>query len=69
MRRWDDATNTSVEDVEVDNFLHDICEVYRKHRMVLSHEDCHGSFKVVKQPEDYSLYVNWLSNAGIGKDE
>ncbi len=45
---------------EVDAFLADIVEVYRKHGLSLSHEDSQGGFEV----EPLSEYnIRWLSQA------
>ena len=41
-------------------FLDDIIEVYRKHNLSLSHEDCHGAFQI--EPYD-QLNIDWLCEA------
>jgi hypothetical protein len=42
-------------------FVDDIIAVYRKHNMVLSHEDGHGSFLVHDGIADF--YIAWLAQA------
>jgi hypothetical protein len=63
-KRWDDNQPWGIENpIEVpraDEFLADIEAVCRKHGLVISHEDCHGSFEIV--PLD-DLHLAWLKDA------
>jgi hypothetical protein len=64
MKRWDETTESGVENKAVDDFLHEILAVCERHKMSLSHEDKHGSFIVEKFDKDLA---DWLINAAIGK--
>lgn len=48
------------ESPKVDEFLKDIFKVYEKHDMAISHEDCHGSFIIVK---NNPVEIDWMWSA------
>ena len=48
------------ESSKVDEFLKDIFKVYEKHDMAISHEDCHGSFIIVK---NNPVEIDWMWSA------
>lgn len=64
MKQWDQRKEFYIEteNSAVDAFLEEISAVRRKHGLVISHEDPHGSFLV----EDYDPeIVDWLMKAAI----
>lgn len=64
MKRWDQRKEfyTETEDPAVDAFLEEIAAVCKKHGLVISQEDPHGSFLV----EDYDPEIlDWLMKAAI----
>ncbi len=46
MKRWITRLNEWADYPEIDAFLDELAEVYRKHGLCLSHEDDHGAFVV-----------------------
>lgn len=64
MEAWDLIKSKFIETPkEMEAFLNDIVEVYERHGLSLSHEDCHGAFIV----EDYNeRNVRWIRNAHKG---
>ena len=46
--------------LRIDAFKKDINEVCKKHKLYLSHEDCHGSF-LISQDDT----TDWFNNAGV----
>ena len=42
-------------------FLKEIAQVCRKHKLSISHEDCHGAFKIEKYNKGD---MDWLIGAG-----
>lgn len=49
---------------EIDEFLKEIDEICKKHKMSISHEDGHGAFEVVWYNENCT---EWLMNAHDGR--
>jgi hypothetical protein len=66
VKRWDEIKGEDVEDPRVDAFLAEVQEVSRKHGMSLSHEDGHGSFRVVLSVDEFNL--RWLFEASIARE-
>ena len=60
MKRWDCIKQKYVENKAVDNFLKEIKELCNKHKLSISHEDCHGSFIITSFNESN---LEWLSDA------
>ena len=50
---------------EIDAFLLDIFEVYKKHDMAISHEDGQGGFIIEHLHQDY---IDWLNCAADGRE-
>ena len=49
---------------KADIFIRDIIEVYKKHGLSLTHEDCEGGFIIDKLSKDN---ITWLQNAFTSK--
>jgi hypothetical protein len=45
---------------KIDNFLKEICAVYLKHNLAISHEDKQGEFQIVKLDQKHT---DWLLDA------
>ncbi len=61
MKTWDCIENKEVDTpTEMEVFLNDIVDVYKKHGLSLSHEDYHGAFRVTTYDEEN---VEWLKAA------
>ena len=60
MKRWDVKAKQHRDVPAIDAFLGDIEAVCQGHNLSISHQDGHGSFKVVMYDDDI---MNWLKNA------
>lgn len=61
MKRWNSRCREFQESPpEVENFLNDLETLFRKHQMVLGHEDGQGNFII--EPFDYGV-VDWIREA------
>jgi hypothetical protein len=60
MMRWSEKLLQFVEVPEIDAFINDIIEVYKKHNMSISHEDYDGSF-LIENIDNKNIY--WLTEA------
>lgn len=49
-----------VSDQDIDEFLRELEELYRRHGLSLAHEDTHGAFLIEKLSEDN---VRWVKDA------
>ncbi len=61
--RWSTTYSQDVENPDIDSFLAEIIEVYRRHNLSISHEDGEGAFIVTRYNEGN---VDWLLNAQDG---
>lgn len=57
---WNSKSQAQVTNPQIDAFLTEIFEVFRKHGLSIAHEEGHGSFLI--QP-DCEMNRNWLANA------
>ncbi len=64
MARWSQKQGKRIENSEVEEFLKDLIEVYKKHGFSLAHEDTQGGFIVEKFNEEN---VEWLMQASVGE--
>ena len=62
MKRWHDLTSERKENEKVDLFLKELFELYEKHNMSISHEDCHGGFEI-DALDDYNQ--EWIKEASV----
>lgn len=60
MERYDCEKGEMIEKPEVDLFLEEIVEVFKKHGFSLSHEDTQGAF-VVEPLNDFN--IRWIMDA------
>ena len=60
MERWNTIKRKKVVSEDIDAFITDIVDVYKKHNMSISHEDNHGAFEIKRYSQNN---VNWLNNA------
>lgn len=65
MLRWNTAKSEPSENLSIDLFIADLIEVFKKHKMAISHEDCHGAFEIRKLNDDC---IKWLSEANDALD-
>jgi len=62
--RWSEKHSKRMDSPRVDDFLDEINEVCKKHRLSISHEDGHGAFVI----EAYDkFWADGLEVAFIGK--
>ena len=60
MKRWNTKHNKNLKNEDIDDFLEDIVEVCKRHKLTISHEDAHGAFKI----ESFNKYnIAWIKNA------
>jgi hypothetical protein len=64
MAKWNIEKGNEMENEPVDNFLHEIAAVCKKHGFSISHEDSHGAFVIEAYDE---ANIDWLMGAHIGK--
>lgn len=60
MERWVPKKGKFVEEKKVDDFILEVIEVCKKHKMSIGHEDPHGSFVVHKFSQKSA---EWLMEA------
>lgn len=53
---------------EIDAFLTDIFEVFKKHGMSISHEDHHGGFEIENSVKDNEYNKDWLNQASDARE-
>jgi len=66
MKRWENKTNTLIENEKADLFLKDIIEICIKIcKLSLAYEDIGGGFII----DNYNLdNINWLNGASISEN-
>jgi hypothetical protein len=62
IKRFNTITKIREENIQVDLFIDEILEVYKKHNMSISHEDKFGAFIIEKNFDDN---CKWLEYAHI----
>lgn len=62
MEHWDVRKCKMVKDEKVDEFIEEVIEVCKKHKLSISHEDQHGAFEITTYDEHNS---SWLRAANI----
>lgn len=63
-KRWNLRAGHVVRSKTIDTFIEDLIVVYKKHNLVLGHEDHHGAFIVEGYDESN---VDWLKAAHDGR--
>lgn len=59
---WDYQSNNKVPSKKADAFIKELIELYKKHDIVLSHEDTQGSFILCPLDEQH---IRWIQDTNI----
>ena len=62
MKRWDCENGKDIENEKVDNFIKEIINLCKKHKLSIAHEDYGGAFLIESYKE---ANINWINSAMI----